>query len=211
MNPPPDAVRLVLIGGGGHALVVADAAVACGIPIAGFLDDDAHAVLATQLGVRHLGGLREFAGREVQGDFVLAVGDVRIRENLLPSLAIDRTAGAIVHPSAIVAASAGVERGVFIGPRAVVNACASIAAHAIINTGAIIEHEVMIGENTHVAPGAIVAGRAVVGHGALLGLGATILPGRRIGDGAVVGAGAVVTCDVAPGVTVAGIPARAIE
>ena len=50
----------------------------------------------------------------------------------------------------------------------------------------------------------------VVESGASLGSGALILGGLRIGAGALVGAGAVVTRDVEPGETVAGVPARAI-
>jgi UDP-2-acetamido-3-amino-2,3-dideoxy-glucuronate N-acetyltransferase len=51
----------------------------------------------------------------------------------------------------------------------------------------------------------------VVERRASLGSGAVILGGVRIGAGALVGAGAVVTKDVAPGETVAGVPARALS
>ena len=43
-----------------------------------------------------------------------------------------------------------------------------------------------------------------------IGSGAVVLGGVRIGEGALIGAGAVVTRDVAPGETVAGVPARAL-
>ena len=49
----------------------------------------------------------------------------------------------------------------------------------------------------------------IVEDGASIGSGAVILGGVTIGAGALVGAGAVVTRDVAPGATVAGVPARA--
>lgn len=51
----------------------------------------------------------------------------------------------------------------------------------------------------------------VIESDASVGSGAVIVGGVRIGAGALVGAGAVVTHDVPPGETVAGIPARALE
>ena len=50
----------------------------------------------------------------------------------------------------------------------------------------------------------------VIGNEVWIGRGAAILAGITIGDGATVGANAVVTRDVPPGVTVAGVPARPI-
>jgi acetyltransferase-like isoleucine patch superfamily enzyme len=47
--------------------------------------------------------------------------------------------------------------------------------------------------------------------GASIGSGAIIIAGVTIGEGALVGAGAVVTKDVAPGVIVAGVPARLLR
>ncbi len=53
-------------------------------------------------------------------------------------------------------------------------------------------------------------GRPVaIGCNVWIGAGALILPGVTIGDDAIVGAGSVVTCDVAAGTTVVGIPASA--
>jgi acetyltransferase-like isoleucine patch superfamily enzyme len=50
----------------------------------------------------------------------------------------------------------------------------------------------------------------VIGNEVWIGRGAAILSGVTIGDGATIGANAVVTRDVPPGVTVAGVPARPI-
>jgi acetyltransferase-like isoleucine patch superfamily enzyme len=50
----------------------------------------------------------------------------------------------------------------------------------------------------------------VIGSEVWIGRGAAILAGVTIGDGATVGANAVVTKDVPPGATVAGVPARPI-
>ncbi len=55
-------------------------------------------------------------------------------------------------------------------------------------------------------------GRPVrIGRNVWIGGGALILPGVTVGDDAIVGAGAVVTRDVAPGVRVAGNPARSLR
>jgi UDP-2-acetamido-3-amino-2,3-dideoxy-glucuronate N-acetyltransferase len=52
--------------------------------------------------------------------------------------------------------------------------------------------------------------RTRVEHSASIGSGAVVLGGITIGSRALVGAGAVVTRDVAPGETVAGVPARVL-
>ncbi len=51
-------------------------------------------------------------------------------------------------------------------------------------------------------------GAVVVGERAMIGAGAIVLPGVEIGADASVAANSLVTRDVAPGTTVAGVPAR---
>ncbi|WP_135534444.1 acyltransferase [Halostella pelagica] len=51
-------------------------------------------------------------------------------------------------------------------------------------------------------------GEVVVGERAMIGAGAILLPGVRVGEGSSVAANSLVTEDVPPGETVAGVPAR---
>ena len=51
-------------------------------------------------------------------------------------------------------------------------------------------------------------GEVVVGDGAMIGAKAVLLPGVRVGEGAQVAANSLVTRDVPPNATVAGVPAR---
>jgi sugar O-acyltransferase (sialic acid O-acetyltransferase NeuD family) len=219
----PNTTRIWLIGGGGHALVVASAARAAGLQIAGFFDDNPRAALAVLDGVAWLGTTADLAGHHARSDMptgslMLAIGDLATRQRVLRGLVSqgithEQLRCVVRHPEAIVDQSATLAEGggIFLGPRAIVQAHARIGAYAMLNSGAIVEHECEIGENTHIAPGAILAGNVRVGGGTLVGIGARVLPGVRIGSGCVIGAGSVVTRDVANGMTVVGAPARATE
>lgn len=197
--------HIILIGGGGHALVVAEAAAQAGMNIDGFVDDTADPLLA-RLGVaKHLGPLSVLG--QYSHAVILCVGDVVARRRLAASGVRLSPAATVVHPAAWVSPSARLGAGVFVGPGAVVHTRARIGDHAIINSGAIIEHECVVGAHAHIAPGAALGGNVSVGPGVLVGLGARVLPGVAIGDGVVVGAGAVVVRDVAEGRRVRGVPA----
>lgn len=197
-----------LIGGGGHGLVVAEAAQLSGLALAGFFDDAAAPVLLS--GTPRCERLGSFADAERHtGSAIIAIGDLTLRRKLIAKF---RSQGmTVIHPRAIVSPSATIGRGVYIGPGAVVHTRASIADHAILNSGCIIEHEVSIGENAHVAPGAAVGGRATIGADSLIGIGARVLPGMSIGRSCVIGCGAAVIRPVADSQHVAGVPARPLH
>jgi len=206
-TPPPTPVRLLLVGGGGHALVVAEAALEAGHILAGFLDDDpAAAVANAHPGIPRLGGLNDTpeSGPTAR---ILAIGDLPRRRAMIGQ-ASPIPAHSVIHPDASVSPSARIGAGVFIGPHAVIHTLARIGPHAIINSGAIVDHECDIGENVHLAPGAALGGRVRVGPDTLVGLGARVIPNISIGRGCTIGAGAAVTRDIPDHTTVVGVPAR---
>lgn len=203
----------MLLGGGGHALVVAEAAALSGRRVAGFLDDSPAASLGelcVRLGALSLLEEDPDGALPAGAVFVVCVGEERLRRAMSAQVG-DRAAPPVIHPRAIVSPRASVAGGVFVGPGAIVHARARVERHAIINSGAIVEHDCAVGENAHIAPGSALGGGVVVGAGALVGLGARALPGVRIGAGCVVGAGAVVLADTPTGATVAGVPARVVR
>lgn len=199
---------ITLIGGGGHGVVVADAASAAGLRVVGFFDDNAEAPVSGL--ADHLGPLEACLNLDhyspAGAHTIIALGRMDLRERFARDLVAPFAR--VVHPSASVSENATIAAGVFVGPQAVVNPFAHVSEHAIINSGAIVEHDCRVGRNAHIAPGAVLAGGVVVEGHALVGMGARVLPGVTIGAGATVGAGAVVTHDVGGGETVMGVPAR---
>lgn len=194
---------LALIGGGGHAMVVAEAAIAQGYDLLGFYDDDPGAGLGS-LAAR-LGGFHDL---HLLGDTprIIAVGTVSTRRGLIDTLhGPFRT---VIHPSAILSPSAELGEGVFVGPLAVVHARARVGNHAILNTASIVEHDCAIGVNVHIAPSAALGGNVRVAPDTLVGIGAKLIPGTRVGTRSVVGAGSVVLGAVGDDRTVVGVPAH---
>ncbi|MBA5690092.1 serine O-acetyltransferase [Rugamonas apoptosis] len=82
--------------------------------------------------------------------------------------------------------------------------------------GVVVHERAVLGSDIYVGAQVVIGGRGgrhevpVIHDGAFLGVGAKILGPVTIGAGAKVAAGAVVLNDVAPGVTVAGVPARPV-
>ena len=111
-----------------------------------------------------------------------------------------------------------IQRGAVVGSRC------KIQSHTFICEGVTIEDEVFVGHGVMFVndkrpratrdDGELQQSAdwpllpVVVRRGASIGSGAVILGGVTIGERALVGAGAVVTTDVAPQETVAGVPAR---
>jgi acetyltransferase EpsM len=204
--------RLILIGGGEHARVVAEAAAAMGgMELVGFVDPEPCDETVRRLGVRRLGddsALRQHPG--AWGVIAIAglgslVARRRIVERLSPALEGWAT---IIHPRAWVSPTAGVEHGAVIMAGAVIQTGARVGAHCVVNSGAIVEHDVELGAFSHAAPAAVLGGGARVGEGTYLGMGAAVRDHVTIGAEALIGMGAVVVTDVAPGCRVLGVPAR---
>lgn len=196
---------LILIAGGGHAMVVAEAAHLAGLRIAGFFDDRIDAVIEIgDVRIPRLGPLDDLSAA-ADHHCIVALGDISARRALIETLGAPLAS--VIHPNAFVSPTATIGDGVFIGPGAIVHSRAHVSDHAIINTGAIIEHDCRIGENAHVAPGATLGGAVEIGDDTLVGLGSRVLPGVKIGRRCTVGAGAVAAKDIGDSLTVRGVPA----
>lgn len=176
----------LLIGAGGHAKAVAEAAVATLGGITAYVDPHP----ADWLTAVHIGADSEIMASGMP--VVIGVGGVTAvqlarRLALLDTyLGRGHRAPAVVHPQARVSPSARLSAGSIILAGAVVQPDAVIGRGAIVNTRAVVEHDSTIGDGAHVAPGAIVLGGCRIGRCAMIGAGAVVLPSSTVEDGALV-------------------------
>lgn len=200
---------LLIIGGGGHGKVVADAAMSGGWSGVAFLDDRGHA-LGSPVGLPILGAVSEL--RAYAGKFsaaVVALGNARRRLLLQEEcLAAGLEVVSIVHPTAFVSRFASLAPGCLVLAHAAINVDSRLGRGCIVNTGATVDHDCVLGEGVHICPGAHLAGRVSVGNYTWVGIGASVRQGIVIGHGVTVGAGAAVVEDVTDDVTVVGVPAK---
>ena len=123
---------LLILGVGGHARVVIEAALCSGENILGLLDVDYKGQQEAILGVDVLGGVELLDCYDRKQIFVIvAIGDNVKREALFLILKEKGfKLATIIHPTAIVSSFVNIGKGVF------------------INSGAIVNAGVVIGDNT---------------------------------------------------------------
>lgn len=196
------AAPLVLIGGGEHARVVAEAARSTGqFDLRGFVDPNPCEETAIRLTLPRLGDDTALTPSTLAVLGVGAIGPSTLRRRIVDN-ATPRIRGwaTVIHSTAWVSPSAGLAEGTVVLAGAVVNSGARIGRHCVINSGAIVEHDVALGEFVQVAPGAVLGGGVRVDHDSFVGLGAAVRDHVRIGAGVFIGMGVTVVADVLDGV-----------
>lgn len=199
-------MRLLVIGAGGHAKVVVDAAVASGWEIAGILGmpGDAPDVLGYPV-------IIDAPAPEADA-FIVAIGNNTLRAARFDELVSAGMApGTVIHPSAIICSHVTMGAGTFVAAGAVVNPCAHIGVDAIVNTGCTVDHDCVVGDHALVGPTASMCGASRIAEGVTLGAGATLKPGMAVGEWSVVGAGAAVVSPLPARSVCVGVPARVVR
>jgi sugar O-acyltransferase (sialic acid O-acetyltransferase NeuD family) len=113
----------------------------------------------------------------------------------------------LVHPTAVVPASAAIGPGSILHATTVLTADVTLGAHVVAMPAVVLTHDDVVGDGATFGAGARLAGGVRVEDAAYLGTGALVREHVVIGRGAVVGMGAVVTTSVPAGEVWAGVPA----
>jgi sugar O-acyltransferase (sialic acid O-acetyltransferase NeuD family) len=116
----------------------------------------------------------------------------------------------LISPKAIISESATIGEGVIIQSWVNISSNVVIGNFVKLNTMSNVMHDSIVGDYSTIAPNAVILGRVTIGQECYVGSNSTILPSIKADDSCTIGAGAVVTKNIESGVTVVGIPARAI-
>jgi acetyltransferase EpsM len=208
--------KLVILGGTGSGIIVADAAKVStrAFDVIGFLNDREPRGSSFS-GIPVLGGFETWSDCPAEVHFISAFPKAKetfARFARLVSLGIpdDRWA-TVIHPAAQVAQDARLGPGSFVGAAAVVEPGVVGGKHVCARGGSYVSHDVRLGDYTFVGPNATILGRCTIGEGAHVAANVVYREETAIGKYAVLGLGAVSLADVPDFAIIAGNPARVIS
>lgn len=195
---------LYIVGAGGFGRETLDAAIACGIAVAAFLDG------ATAGST--IRGLPVLAPEEVSdGSYVVAIADAAARERIALSLgAAGLQPFTIVHPRSIIGPQTHIGVGCVVLANAHVSSDVRLGDHVHVNYNATVGHDAVLESYVTIYPGANVSGAVHLERGVSMGSNSCVLQGLRVGHHTFIGASALVTKDQRNGLTLVGVPARPI-
>lgn len=205
---------MILIGGGGHAAVLAEIMNTLQQSMLGFTDvraPDANTLLS---GLNFLGDDSVVLSSHSPDEISLinglgSTGEIKRRVTLFNHFTAEHYHFTnVVHPTAYLSPSVSYGQGLQILAGAIVNTGAQLGDNVLINSQALVEHHCSVGDHSHIASGAVLCGACRVGKSVHVGAGAVINQGLTIGDGAIIASGAVVIADVPAGSLMAGVPAQ---
>lgn len=207
---------ILIIGGGGHAKVVAallkkhedwnpigytnpeDNGPLLGLPYLG--TDEVILSLISDKTLKHAAiGIGQVGPTEHRAGVIRKIQAMRLT---FPSLC---------SSNSTISEDVEIGVGTIIMDGAVIQPGVRIGAYCVINTRAIIDHDCQIGDWVHIAPGAILSGEIKISNDVFIGAGATIIQGLSVTSNSIIGAGSVVIRHVREPGIYAGVPSTIIK
>lgn len=202
--------NLIIVGAGGHALSVADAALSAGWTVFGFYSPDGTgpaSILGPVLSSLDALDLSATA-------FALGIGTNHLRQTVAEDMSkrfAQTEIVSVIHATAWVSPNATVHPGAAILAHTSVGPGSTVGHGALLNTGACLDHESSLGDFASLGPGARTGGNVSVGERTMIGIQAGILQGVTVGSDCVVGAHSLVNSDLDSNIVAWGTPATTVR
>lgn len=214
--------KIIIIGAGGHARVIAENLFSNGInqkyDLAGFVDPNKPKGETIIPGYEVIGSDDELPSLIKAHDlygFVIGVGMIKggdpLRRKIYEkALKTGLQSVSVVHASAIIAPDVNIGRGSVVMAGVVMNSGVIIGDNTIVNTRACLDHDCHIADHVHIAPGCVLSGAVSVGENSLMGTGSIAIQNVSIGKNTTIGGGGVVTEPIGSDITAVGVPVKAL-
>lgn len=196
MNKP-----LIMIGGGGHASVLADILLSQGSKILAVSSPEPICNYSMLSDIKRLGSDEEVMSFSI--DEVKLVNGIGPRPGVYLRMEIAQKFEdkgyqfeSVVSDAATVSKFSKLDKGVQILHGAIVQCGVELGLHSVVNTRSSVDHGCVIGAHSHIAPNATICGEVVVGENVYVGAGATVIQNLSIGADVIIGAAAIVTKDI---------------
>tara|TARA_B100000700_G_C15053850_1_gene861767 strand:- start:1257 stop:1889 length:633 start_codon:yes stop_codon:yes gene_type:complete len=206
--------NLLILGCGGHAGVVKEAAISSQIiEKVSYLDDNLNT--KSEKNENILGTLdciyKQEIKREYKNAFV-AIGNPKIRIEWISKLLNNGyLVPTIIHPTAWISSSAQIGIGSVILSQSSIQCNVISGIGVIFNNNSSVDHDSKIGDAVHISPGVNIAGNVNIGDRTWVGIGSTIIQNINIGSDVIIGANAAVIKDLPDSIKAVGVPAKAIK
>lgn len=211
--------KIIIIGSGGHAKVVADIILTRekdlneDLKIIGFLDDNFKNLKYDNIFnipiIGDLSSIEKFSNNE-DYFFIIAIGSNKVREKIskkYPKLDYYTA----IHPKSIISREVKIGAGTVVMANVVINPNSIIGKHCILNTSSVIEHDSRLGSYVHISPNTTLCGGVSIDDNSWIGAGSVVRQQIYIGKDVVVGANSVVVKDIENSCIVVGNPAKKIK
>ena len=182
--------------------------------ILGYIDDNESYYDRVFSGIKVLGSreiLEKYANQKniyVFNNYYFGLNSFKERIKIINSYGLEIPS--LIHPSTNLD-YVKIGKGCLISEGCTIGVNVEMGDYVTLRLRSLINHDAKIENYVHVGPGSIVGSCSILKEGCFLGAGANIIRTKTVGAASIVGAGAMVVKDVAPYITVAGIPAKKLK
>ncbi len=188
--------KIILIGGGGHALSCIDVIEhEKKFKIVGIVDEKLKKEKI--LNYKVIGGDSDLKKIKKNVDYAfITVGQIGLsnkRRNIFNKLKkLGFKIPFIISPKSMLSKNVKINEGTIIHHGVAVNSGVTVGKNCIINTNCLLEHGVKVGDHTHIATSVVINGDVRVGSSSFIGSGAIIRNSLNIGSKAFIPMGKIV-------------------